>query len=74
MSRQIQDYNQLLRLVALIYYLSLLDSAFIVEGAIHNTNMGRMKQHSHACKSKYQVELTFKDLKPQFSPRMRGKK
>ena len=59
-SRQTQDYNQLLRLVAL-------------KGAIYNTNMGHVKWHSHRCKSNDQVELTLKNSKPQISPRMRGK-
>ena len=40
MSRQIQDYNQLLKLVALVYYLSMLDSSLVLEEAIHSTNMG----------------------------------
>ena len=38
-SRQIQDHNQLLRLVAL-------------KEAIYSTNMGRVKRHSHKCKSR----------------------
>ena len=59
-SRQTQDYNQLLRLVAL-------------KEAIYNTGMGRVKRHSHLCKSEDQLELTLKNSKPHFSPRMRGK-
>ena len=53
MSRQTQDYNRLLRLVAL-------------KGAIYNTNIGRVKWHSHECKSKDQVELTLKEFKTPF--------
>ena len=54
-SRQTQDHNQLLRLVAL-------------KGAIYSTNMGSVKRHSHGCKSRDQVELTLKEFKtPLFS-------
>ena len=60
MSRQTQDYNQLLKLVAL-------------KGAIYSTSMGRVKRHSHMCKSEDQLELTLKNSKPRFSPGMRGK-
>ena len=60
MSRQTQDYNQLLRLVAL-------------KGAIYCTSMGRVKRHSHMCKSEDQLGLTLKNSKPHFSPWMRGK-
>ena len=35
--------------------------------------MGHIKRHFHGCKSKDQVELTLKNSKPYFSPRMRGK-
>ena len=60
MSRQAQDYNQLLKLVAL-------------KGAIYSTSMRRVKRHSHMCKSEDQLELTLKNSKPHFSPRMREK-
>ena len=61
MSRQTQDYNRLLRLVAL-------------KGAIYSTNIGRVKRHSHGCKSKDQVELTLKEFKtPLFSSNERKK-
>ena len=54
-SRQTQDHNQLLRLVAL-------------KGAIYSTNIRRVKWHSHRCKSKDQVKLTLKEFKiPPFS-------
>ena len=36
--------------------------------AIYNTNIERVKRHSHGCKSKDQVELTLKEFKtPLFS-------
>ena len=61
MSRQNQDYNRLLRLVAL-------------KGAIYSTNIERVKRHSHRCKSKNQVELTLKEFKtPLFSSDERKK-
>ena len=61
MSRQTQDYNRLLRLVAL-------------KGAIYSTNIERVKWHSHECKSKDQVELTLKEFKtPPFSSDERKK-
>ena len=54
-SRQTQDHNQLLRLVAL-------------KGATYSINMGRVKRHSYGCKSRDQVELTLKEFKtPLFS-------
>ena len=36
--------------------------------------MGHLKRHSHTCKSKDHVKLTFKNSKPQFSPQMREEK
>ena len=60
-SRKTQDLNQLLKLVAL-------------KGAIYSTNMGRVKQHSHGCKSRDQVELTLKEFEtPLFSSDERTK-
>ena len=54
-SRQTQDHNQLLKLVAL-------------KEAIYSTNMGRVKRHFHGYKSRDQVELTLKEFKtPLFS-------
>ena len=54
-SRQTQNHNQLLRLVAL-------------KGATYSINMVRVKRHSHGCKSRDQVELTLKEFKiPLFS-------
>ena len=61
MSRQTQDFNRLLKLVAL-------------KGALYNTNIGCVKRHSHGCKSKDQVELALKELKtPLFSSDERKK-
>ena len=37
-----------------------------LKGAIYNTNIGRVKWHSHECKSKDQVELTLKEFKTPF--------
>ena len=48
-SRQTQDHNQLLRLVA-------------SKGAIYSTNMGCVKWHFHEGKSRDQVELTLKRI------------
>ena len=60
-SRQTQNHNQLLRLVAL-------------KGATYSINMGRVKRHSHGCKSRDQVELTLKEFKtPLFSSDERKK-
>ena len=53
-SRQTQDHNQLLRLVAL-------------KGATYSINMGHVKRHSHGCKSRDQVELTLKEFKTPLS-------
>ena len=60
-SRQTQDHNQLLRLVAL-------------KGATYNINMGHVKRLSHGCKLRDQVELTLKEFKtPLFSSDERKK-
>ena len=42
--------------------------------AIYSTNMGRVKRHSHMCKSRDQVELTLKEFEtPLFSSDERKK-
>ena len=57
-SRQTQDHNQLLKLVAL-------------KGAIYSTNMGCAKHTPLGVNQRIKVELTLKNSKPNLFPRMR---